>query len=259
MKHLQLELAPPSALVRLNRPKVRNALSAPLIEEFQQVLSEIEREKEISSVIVTGSGSSFCVGADLTDLSQMASLSAEEARRDTLVLADLLRRLYQFPKPVIAAVNGPALAGGCGLASVCDFVLASETSNFGFPEVKLGFIPALVSVFVLQQVGERRARELLLTGRILSAREAQDIGLVNDVVPPSDLMNQARNLSEVLAKHNAGALAWTKHLLGQLQGLGLEEALALAAQWNVVARNTEDFKEGVASFLEKRPPVWRKQ
>ncbi len=259
MKHLQLELAHPRALITLNRPKVRNALCAPLIEEFQQGLSEIEREKEISSVIVTGAGSSFCAGADLADLSRMTSLSAEEARHDTLLLADLLLRLYQFPKPVIAAVNGPALAGGCGLASVCDFVLASEASSFGFPEVKVGFIPALVSVFLLQQVGERRARELLLTGRVLSAREAEGIGLVNDVVCPSDLMHQARNLSEVLANHNAGALAWTKHLLGHLRGLGLEEALALAAQWNVVARNTEDFKEGVASFFEKRPPVWRKQ
>ncbi len=258
MKHLRLELASPSAVVTLNRPKVGNALSATLIEEFQQVLSEIEREKEISSVIVTGSGSSFCAGADLVELSRMTSLSADEARRDTLVLVDLLRRLYQFPKPVIAAVNGPALAGGCGLASVCDFVLASEVSSFGFPEVKVGFIPAIVSVFLLQQVGERRARELLLTGRILSAREALDIGLVNEVVSPGNLMNQANKLAEALGKHSAGALAWTKHLLGQLRGLGLDEALALAAQWNAVARNTEDFKEGVASFLEKRPPVWRK-
>ena len=258
MKYLQLELASPSAVITLNRPKVRNALSAPLIEAFQQRLSEIEREEEISSVILTGSGTSFCAGADLAELDRMTSLSAEEARLDTLVLADLLRRLYQFPKPVIAAVNGPALAGGCGLASVCDFVLASEASSFGFPEVKVGFIPALVSVFLLQQVGERRARELLLSGKILSAGEAQDIGLVNEVVSPGDLMNQARKLAEVLAKHNAGALAWTKQLLGQLQGLGLEEALALAAQWNTVARNTEDFKEGVASFLEKRRPVWRK-
>ena len=184
MKFLQLELAPPSAVITLNRPKVRNALSAPLIEAFQQRLSEIEREKEISSVILTGSGTSFCAGADLAELDRMTSLSAEEARLDTLVLADLLRRLYQFPKPVIAAVNGPALAGGCGLASVCDFVLASEASSFGFPEVKVGFIPALVSVFLLQQVGERRARELLLSGKILSAGEAQDIGLVNEVVSP---------------------------------------------------------------------------
>ena len=154
MKHLQLELAPPSAVIMLNRPNVRSALSASLIEEFQRVLSEIEREKKISSVIVTASGSGFCGGADLADLGRLTSLSAEKARRDTLVLIDLLLRLYQFPKPVIAAVNGPALPGGCGLASVCDFVLASEASSFGFPEVKIGFIPALVSVFLLQQVGK---------------------------------------------------------------------------------------------------------
>ena len=258
MKYLQLELAPPSAVITLNRPKVRNALSAALIGEFQQLLSEIEREKDVSSLIVTGSGSSFCAGADLAELSRMTSLSAEEARRDTLVLVDLLRRLYQFPKPVIAAVNGPALAGGCGLAIVCDFVLASEDSSFGFPEVKVGFIPALVSVFLLQQVGERRARELLLTGRILAPQEAKDIGLANEVVSPGDLMNQAGNLAQVLAENNAGALGLTKHLLGQLHGLGLNEALALASQWNAVARNTEDFKEGVASFLEKRSPGWRK-
>ena len=258
MKYLQLQLAPPSAVITLNRPKVRNALSAALIGEFQRLLSEIEREKDVSSVIVTGSGSSFCAGADLAELSRMTSLSAEEARRDTLVLVDLLRRLYQFPKPVIAAVNGPALAGGCGLAIVCDFVLASEDSSFGFPEVKVGFIPALVSVFLLQQVGERRARELLLTGRILAPQEAKDIGLANEVVSPGDLMNQAGNLARVLAENNAGALGWTKHLLGQLHGLGLNEALALASQWNAVARNTEDFKEGVASFLEKRSPGWRK-
>ncbi len=258
MKYLQLKLVPPSAVITLNRPKVRNAFSAPLIEEFQRILSEIEREQETSSVIVTGSGSSFCSGADLADLIRMTSLSAEEARRDTLVLVDLLRRLYQFPKPVIAAVKGPALAGGWGLASVCDFVLASEASSFGFPEVKVGFVPALVSVFLIQQVGERRARDLLLTGRLLSPLDARDVGLVNKVVPPGDLMSQAYRVAEVVAKHNAGAVAWTKHLLGQLRGVGLEEALALAAQWNVVARNTEDFKEGVDSFLEKRPPVWRK-
>ena len=144
------------------------------------------------------------------------------------------------------------------MGSVCDFVLASEASSFGFPEVKVGFVPALVSVFLIQQVGERRARDLLLTGRVLSPLDARDVGLVNEVVPPGDLMSQAYRVAEVVAKHNAGAVAWTKHLLGQLRGLGLEEALALAAQWNVVARNTEDFKEGVDSFLEKRPPVWRK-
>ena len=172
---------------------------------------------------------------------------------------NFFRRIYEFPKPVIAAVNGPAIGGGCGLASVCDIVLAAEDAVFGYTEARVGFIPALVAVFLVRICGEKKARELLLTGRLFSAQEAQEIGLVNHVVGKEALLGKARELAREIAQNSPTAVRLTKELMKDLPGLSLEKGLIAALQLNTLIRTTEDFKEGVSSFLEKRRAQWKRR
>ena len=170
---------------------------------------------------------------------------------------NFFHRVYEFPKAVIAAVNGPAIGGGCGLASVCDIVLAAEDAVFGYTESKIGFVPALVAVFLVRICGEKKARELLLTGRLFSAEEAQEIGLVNDLVAKESLLQKARELAEEISRNSPISVKLTKELMSDLQGLSLKEGLRVALQLNTLIRTTEDFKEGVSAFLEKRQPKWK--
>ncbi len=172
---------------------------------------------------------------------------------------NFFRRIYEFPKPVIVAVNGPAMGGGCGLASVCDIVLAAEDAVFGYPEVRVGFVPALVAVFLVRICGEKKARELLLTGRVFSAQEAQEMGLVNHVVAKEFLLEKARELAREIAQNSPTAVQLTKELMKDLPGLSLDKGLATALQMNILIRTTEDFKEGVSSFLEKRRAQWKRR
>ena len=214
--NIKLTFDPPAALITLNRPKVRNSLSPMLIDEFERALDRIERSDDLAAVIVTGAGSAFCAGGDLHRLEKMVSEPVEVCRQDSLRMMNFFRRVYQFPKPVIAAVNGPAMGGGCGLVSVSDIVLAAEEASFGYPEVKLGFIPALVSVFLLAVCGEKKARELLLTGRTLPAHEAREIGLVNHVVPRKALLSRAREMVLTFSRNSPTSLALTKELVGSV-------------------------------------------
>ena len=172
---------------------------------------------------------------------------------------NFFRRVYEFPKPVIAAVNGPAMAGGWGLASVCDIVLAVEDAVFGYPEVRVGFVPALVAVFLVRICGEKKARELLLTGRVFSAQEAQEMGLVNHVVAKESLLEKAQELAREIAPNSPTAVRLTKELMNDLPGLSLEKGLIAALQLNTLIRTTEDFREGVSSFLEKRRAQWKRR
>ena len=175
------------ATITLNRPEKRNAISTEMIEELLAVLDKAE-SGAARVVIVTGAGKAFCSGMDLDALKVISSQSPEQNLEDSRRVARLFRRLYSFPKPLIAAVNGPAIAGGCGIATLCDFTLAVPEATFGYSEVRIGFIPAIVSVFLIRQIGEKRARDLLLTGRILEAAEAHQIGLVTEVVPAGTLL-----------------------------------------------------------------------
>jgi methylglutaconyl-CoA hydratase len=246
------------ATITLNRPEKRNALSTEMIEELLAALDEVERAAA-RVVILTGAGKAFCSGMDLGALKAISSQSPEQHLEDSRRVALMFRRLYGFPKPLIAAVNGPAIAGGCGIAAVCDFTLAVPEAKFGFTEVCIGFIPAIVSVFLIRQIGEKRARDLLLSGRILDAAEAHQIGLVTEVVPTDRLLERGRELAATLLASSPTSLLRTKQLLAHLSGSSLDGDLELALQENARIRTAADFREGVAAFLEKRKPVWRGQ
>ncbi|HUI85485.1 MAG TPA: enoyl-CoA hydratase-related protein [Candidatus Binatia bacterium] len=245
----------PLATITLNRPEKRNAISYELIDELLRALGEIE-QSPAQIVILTGNGKAFCSGMDLDNLRSITGRTAEENRTDSATMAGLFRTLYEFPKVTIAAVNGPAIAGGCGLATLCDFTLASSDAKFGYTEVRIGFIPAIVSAFLLRQVGEKQARDLLLTGRIIDADEAQRLGLANEVVAPGTLLDRARDLAASLLQNSPASLVATKRLLKHYSSDELDSAIAAAVEENARIRTTADFREGISAFLEKRKPQW---
>jgi methylglutaconyl-CoA hydratase len=252
---IQLELHQNVAILALNRPEKRNAISPQLIEELLSALDECEHGSA-RVIILTGKGKAFCAGMDLDALSALASNTPEQNLEDSRRMARMFRALYWFPKPLIAAVNGPAIAGGCGIATLCDFTLAVPEAKLGYTEVKIGFIPAIVSVFLIRQIGEKRARDLLLTGRVFDAAEAQALGLVSEIVQEERLLMRARELAETLLSVSPTSLSRTKQLLRQRTEAELDRELELAIAANASIRSTHDFKEGLASFLEKRHPKW---
>lgn len=243
------------ATITLNRPDKRNAISYELIDDLTAALKQAA-ESAAQIVILTGAGSAFCAGMDLENLKQLTSRSHDDNIKDSETMARLFRTIYDFPKPTIAAVNGPAIAGGCGIATMCDFTIASEEAKFGYSEVKIGFIPAIVSTFLIRQVGEKRARDLLLTGRIIGAREAQQFGLVTDVVAAHELQRWCRELAGQLMENSPSSLKATKKLLGGFAADDLNEHIRRAVSDNAQIRTTDDFREGITSFLEKRRPKW---
>ncbi len=253
---LLLETTNEIATITLNRPDKRNAISAQMIAELGAALDEIEKGPA-RLAILTGKGKAFCSGMDLEMLSAIAKQSPEENLQDSRRMAKMFRQIWSFPKPLVAAVNGPALAGGCGIATLCDFTLAAPGAKFGYTEVKIGFLPAIVSVFLTRQIGEKRARDLLLTGRILEATEARELGLVTENVPAERLMDRARELAETLIAASPTSLVRTKRLLTDTAAAGLDADIERAVSENARIRSTEDFREGLAAFLEKRKPVWR--
>src|SRR2546422_2233121 len=245
------------AAITLNRPEKRNAISTEMIEELLAALEEAEASPA-RVVILTGAGKAFCSGMDLDALAALAQQSPEQNLEDSKRMARMFRRLWSYSKPLIAAVNGPAIAGGCGIATLCDFTLAVPEAKFGYTEVRIGFIPAIVSVFLIRQIGEKRARDLLLTGRIFDAEEAQRMGLVTEVVSREELMDIARELAAALVAASPTSLARTKRLLCRFAEEEIDRDLACAIEENARIRTTADFREGLASFLEKRRPSDRK-
>ncbi|WP_026443570.1 enoyl-CoA hydratase/isomerase family protein [Pseudacidobacterium ailaaui] len=241
--------------ITLHRPERRNALDPEMIQELTHALTAAEH-LHVEAVILTGAGSAFCAGLDLDHLQTLHAKTPEEHRADSNNIAHLLRTLYDFSKPTIAAVNGAAIAGGMGLATVCDFTLAVPEAKFGYTEVKIGFIPAIVSAFLVRQVGDKIARDLLLSGRLFKAEEAYSYGLVNRVVAEQDLMPEARSLAQCLTRNSPEAMRATKRLLNHYAADRLDAELQAAISANVNARATEDFKEGIRAFLEKRKPEW---
>src|SRR5713101_7509382 len=244
------------ATITLNRPDKRNSISAQMISELQTVLDEIERSHARVGII-TGAGKAFCAGMDLDMLADIAKQSPTENQEDSRRIARMFRRIWSYTKPLIAAVNGPALAGGCGIATLCDFTLAVPEAKFGYTEVKIGFLPAIVSVFLTRQIGEKRCRDLLLTGRILEAPEAKEFGLVSEVVPAERLMERAHELANLLIAASPSSLTRSKHLLVSSAAASVDHDLERAILENARIRCTPDFQEGIASFLEKRKPVWQ--
>jgi len=253
---LLLEDHGPTTKIIFNRPDKRNAISAKMICELLTVFDEIEKTRT-RVVIVTGAGPSFCAGMDLEMLSALAQHTPQENQEDSRRMARMFRRIWSFPKPLIAAVNGHALAGGCGIATLCDFTLATPEAKFGYTEVKIGFLPAIVSVFLTRQIGDKRARDLLLTGRLVEAKEAKELGLVTEIVPANRLMARAEELSEQLIAASPSSLTRAKRLLTSAAAASVDADLERAVLENARIRCTPDFQEGLASFLEKRKPVWQ--
>lgn len=253
---LMLHLDGALALITLKRPEKRNAISNQMIDDLLAALDECEKSTA-RVVILTGAGKAFCSGMDLEMLQTISGQSREQNLEDSRRMAKMFRRLYDFPRPLIAAVNGPAIAGGCGIATLCDFTLAVPEAKFGYTEVRIGFIPALVSVFLRRQLGEKVARDFLLTGRIIEAAEAQRLGLVNSIVPAEKLLDAARELAASLLANSPSSVLRTKGLLSQCAREQLDREIEWAVQENAAIRATEDFREGVSSFLEKRKPDWK--
>ena len=253
---LVLDISGAVATITLNRPDKRNAISTTMIAELQTALDEIE-QSHARVAILTGAGKAFCSGMDLEMLAAIAQQSPAENQEDSRRLAKLFRRIWSFPRPLIAAVNGAALAGGCGIATLCDFTLAVPDAKFGYTEVKIGFLPALVSVFLIRQIGEKRTRDLLLTGRIIEAAEAKEIGLVNEIIPAEHLLGRSKELADLLIAASPASLSRAKRLMTSAAAASVDADLERAVFENARIRCTPDFKEGLASFLEKRKPVWQ--
>ena len=247
----------PLLLLRLNRPAARNALNAELVSALHAQLEAAQREPGVRCVVLCSAGRAFSAGADLKALQALGAASSEENRADSQRLADLLQLIYTSRLPVVAAVEGAAVAGGAGLASACDLLVAGAGARLGYTEVRLGFVAAIVMVFLVRTVGEKHARELLLTGRLVPAHEAWRMGLVNEVVPDGGAEARALELAAEIAQGSATALASTREMLSLLPGMGLQEGLRYAVGVNTWTRTTADLKEGVAAFLEKREPTWR--
>ncbi len=254
-RHVLTKSANGVKTITLNRPDKRNALCPLLIEELTQALHEAET-CDCGIVILTGAGPAFCAGLDMEHLSTMTAHTAAENRRDAENMANVLRTLYEFPKPVIAAVNGPAIAGGMSLATIPDFTLAVPESKFGYTEVKVGFVPAIAASFLLRQVGELRTRELLLSGKLLKAQEAMHLGLVTQIVPSEELMSSANALAQCLLLNSPQAMREVKRLLAKHSQRRLDEELEDAIEVNAQQQSAEDFKEGVLAFRERRRPEW---
>jgi methylglutaconyl-CoA hydratase len=254
-EHIAVHSANRVKTITLNRPEKRNALNPEMIEELTQALDEAQG-CGCGVVILTGAGSAFCAGMDMDHLQTITARTPQEHRGDSERMALVLRALYDFPKPMIAAVNGPAIAGGMSLATIPDFTLAVPEAKFGLNEVRLGFAPALGAAFLLRQVGEKRTRELLLTGRMLKAQEALQMGLVTEIVAPEELMQSARALAQTLLQNSPQAMLTVKRLLARHASRRLDEELEDAIAANAQQLQSEDFKEGVQACLQRRRANW---
>ena len=245
------------ATITLNRPDKRNAISYELIDDVTAALKQAA-QSSAKVLILTGAGSAFSAGMDLENLKGLLGRTPEQNLEDSRTMAGLFRALYDFPKPTIAAVNGAAIAGGTGLATLCDFTLAVPEARFGYTEVRIGFVPGIVSSYLIANVGEKRARDLLLTGRLFGAEEAYRFGLVTEIVAADQLMPRALQLAAQLMENSPASLETTKRLLSSYTKEQLDRQLVSAIRENAAVRQTPDFKEGITSFLEKRKPKWTK-
>ena len=253
---LTLETTDSLATLMLRRSEKRNALTSEMIEEIVSALWAVE-SAPARVLILGGEGEAFCAGMDLEYLKELTTQSQQDSLEDSRRIAKMFRLLHSFPKPLIAAVQGPAVAGGCGIAMMADFTLAAPEAKFGFPEVRVGFIPAIVAVFLIRQIGEKRARDLLLSGRLIGAEEARELGLVNEVVARDRLQERARELAAQLSTLSPTSLLSTKRLLREFSENDINREIELAVLANARIRSTADYHEGVTAFLEKRKPVWR--
>ena len=253
---IRLEIDGLIARLTLNRPEKRNALTPVMISEITQALEEAASSTALV-MILTGAGEAFCSGMDIGALQSLSSHSVQDAVEDSRRIAAMFRALYNFPKAVISVVRGAAVAGGCGLATLTDFTLSEPETKFGYPEVRIGFIPAIVSVFLVRQIGEKRAGSLLLSGRLFGAEEGRELGLVSEIIPNDQLAGRADKLAEQLLSVSLTSIRYTKRLLRDVSAAELAREIELAIEANARIRSTDNFKEGISAYFEKRKPGWR--
>lgn len=257
MDYLLYEVVGRKGLITLNRPEKRNALHPRLVSELSGVLAQAASDEQVKVLILRANGSSFCAGADLEYLQQLQANTFEENLADSNHLKAFFLQLYQFPKPTIAQVGGHAIAGGAGFVSVCDYAFMGGDAKIGYTEVRIGFIPAIVTPFLIRKVGVGRAKELLLSGKLHSADEAYQFGLVTRVVAGSQLQQEVDAFSDELIVSNSGeSMTMTKKLIQSISDGNLTRDLELAAELNAKARSTESCKRGIRAFLEKKTIEW---
>lgn len=256
---VMVERAAGVATITLNRPQKRNALSRALLAQLSVVVHQIEADSEIRVVLLKGSGSVFCAGMDLAEMQETAALphAVELWNGDTKIYREIVGRLFALPVPTVAVVNGPAVAGGLGLVLACDLVVTSETATFSLPEPKRGITAAVVTPVLVYRVGNAHASHLLLSGRSIDATRAREIGLCHEIVPPEQLDRAANELARSILSGASTALAISKRQLRASAAVDVLKQLELAATVSAEARATEDAREGLQAFLEKRPPTWQ--
>ncbi|MGC8898200.1 MAG: enoyl-CoA hydratase/isomerase family protein [Bacteroidota bacterium] len=260
MKFTRIEYAAAGRIgtISLNRPEKRNALDDVMVAELTQAFITAAKDASVKVVVLRANGPVFSAGADLDYLQRIAKFDFNANLEDCQKLIRLFASINQMKKPVVAVVEGPALAGGCGLATACDFIIADkERSEFGYPEVRIGFIPAIVLVYLLRRVSESHAKELVFTGKTISARRAYEIGLVNEVVPTTEMNTFVnRFLQELVEKSSGTSMSLMKEIFAKLPGMNLSDALDYAANMNAVARMTDDCRKGISAFLNKEKIIW---
>jgi methylglutaconyl-CoA hydratase len=252
-QRLELDITNSVGTIWLNRPDKRNALDRTMVDELYDAITTLGADDSVAAIVLGGRGSAFCAGADLDYLRQLSQFTVIDNMEDSAALARTLRSIHEVGKPVIARVHGPAIAGGCGLATVCDIVVATEAASFGYTEVKIGFIPAIVMAFLMRKASQMQTRELLMTGRIIDAREAHARGLVTTVVDGDEaaLDEHIASITKEITRASRSAVMLTKQMLTALDGMSLDSALDYAARMNAAARMTPDCQNGIAKFLDK--------
>jgi methylglutaconyl-CoA hydratase len=243
--------------IKLNNPEKRNALSPAIILGLKEAFFMMELNEDVKVVVLSASGKAFCAGADLAYLQQMQAFTFQENLADSHGLKNLFELVYNFPKVVIAEVQGHALAGGCGLVTVCDFAFSAPAALFGYTEVAIGFVPALVSVFLLEQIGGAKTKELLLSGELITSSKAAELGLITEVIQSEELKKTVFDFAQKLITNNSSfSMTETKMLLRELTKESRIKALNYAAELNAKARAHADCKHGIAAFISKSKPSW---
>jgi methylglutaconyl-CoA hydratase len=257
MKFLQYAVHDHLAYITLNRPEKSNALCYELVSELRVAFKKAEEDDGVKIIILKANGDAFCAGADLNYLQELQTNSFEQNLADSDHLKALFLEIYQLKKVVISQVHAHALAGGCGLATVCDFTFAAPEARFGYTEVRIGFVPAVVMVFLLRKIGESKAKQLLLGGPVITANDALALGLIHYIVPSDKLESEVRKFATQLMQNNSAyAMGVTKQMIAKVQALPIEEALTFASEMNAKARSSEDCKRGIMAFLRKEKINW---
>ncbi len=243
--------------ITIDRPEKRNALNSHVIKELKEAFTHAEQNPETKVITLKAKGDVFCAGADLEYLKQLQNNNYEENLKDSTELMELFKQIYLCPKPTIAQVQGHAIAGGCGLVSVCDFVFAVPDALFGYTEVRIGFVPAIVMPFLIRKIGTAAAKELMLSGNLIGAEEAMFFKLISHIADEEVLQAEVKEFAITLVNKNSKqSMETTKRLFNELEGKSLDESLKLAAETNAKARETEDFNKGIDSFLKKEKVSW---